>query len=251
MLDSKSQALLCLLAKAFLYVVEMPFKDRLKEARLARTPKVTQSQIAALVGVSPQAISGWERGEAMPELDKITTIAQFLGQTTDWLLDNAGGAENVKREVAPAPEFTELKGRLGAPSLPVLGITMGGQSDDRGPDFWMNGETVAHVARPRKLEGRNNVFGLYVDGDSMEPRFFARDLVIVEKATPAPGDDVVIELKSRGNDGEDNPSFIKRFVSRRGSYIVVEQFNPAKEIEFELKEIKNLFRVIPLKELMG
>jgi phage repressor protein C with HTH and peptisase S24 domain len=116
----------------------------------------------------------------------------------------------------------------------------------------MNGETVARVARPRKLEGRRNAFGLYVDGSSMEPRYFAGDLVVVEKVPPAPGDDIVIELKPpRGEDDADNPSFLKRLVARRGGFITVEQFNPPKRLDFDLKEIKNLFRVIPLKELMG
>ncbi|MGY3607634.1 MULTISPECIES: S24 family peptidase [unclassified Bradyrhizobium] len=162
----------------------------------------------------------------------------------------AAEAERDRRAARPLP--VDPIRQLGAYTLPVLGVSLGGRDDDRGPDFWMNGETVAHVARPRKLEGRRNAFGLYVDGSSMEPRYFAGDLIVVEKVPPAPGDDVVVELKGpRGEDDADNPSFLKRLVARRGGFITVEQFNPPKRLDFDLKEIKNLFRVIPLKELMG
>lgn len=255
MLEFKSQALLSLQPQAQLYAFEMSFKDRLKQARKASTPKVTQAELAKEAGVSPQAVSGWERGEAMPEPEKIAKIANFLGVTAGWLLgseDADGRREPPIQEVIPAPDQESPLERLGPNTLPILGISMGGRPDKRGPDFWMNGETVRMAPRPRRLEGQKDVFGLYVDGSSMEPRYHAKDLVVVEKTTPAPGDDVVIELKSSDpHDEHDNPSFIKQFVSRRGSTITVKQFNPKKELTFDLKEIKNLFRVIPLKELMS
>lgn len=158
----------------------------------------------------------------------------------------------IFQEVIPVPDQESPLDRLGPNTLPVLGITMGGRSDKRGPDFWMNGEVVRYAPRPRSLEGRKDAFGLYVDGTSMEPKYAAGDMVVVEKRPPAPGDDVVIELNSTDPaDEHDNPSFIKQFVGRRGSTITVRQFNPKKELTFDLKEIKNLFRVIPVKELMA
>ena len=211
--------------------------------------------VGEAAGTSPQAVGQWERGENGPSMAKLIVVGRLLGIDIDAAMrgEHAASSQPHTAEVAPAPEFGDPRSRLGAFDLPVLGVTLGGRDDDRGPDFWLNGETVSHVARPRKLEGRTNVFALYVDGDSMEPKDRARDLVVVEKANPAPGDDVVIELKpARSDDAEhDNPSFLKQLVARRGSFVTVRQFNPPKEIEFDLKEIKNLFRVIPLKELMG
>lgn len=248
--------MLSLQAQAQLYAFDMSFKDRLKQARKASTPKVTQAELAKEVGVTPQAVSGWERGEAMPEPDNIAKIANFLGVSAGYLLgsedEDGRRPDPPVQEVIPAPDQESPLDRLGPATLPILGITMGGRSDKRGPDFWMNGEIIRYAPRPRRLEGQKDVFGLYVDGTSMEPRYHAKDLVVVERTTPAPGDDVVIELKSGDpNDEHDNPSFIKQFVSRRGSTITVKQFNPKKELTFDLKEIKNLFRVIPLKELMS
>jgi phage repressor protein C with HTH and peptisase S24 domain len=138
-----------------------------------------------------------------------------------------------------------------AHDVPVLGTAMGGTDDDERPvDFWLTGDIENYVARPKGLANAKNLFSMYIGGDSMEPRFEERDMVFVQKAMPAIGDDVVIELHPR-SDGGDHPTLIKRLVRRRGSYITVKQYNPPKELEFNMSEIKNLFRVIPLKELIG
>lgn len=186
--------------------------------------------------------------------DRLEKVARGL----DWTVSDLTGvgpfptARPSIQEVIPAPDQEPPLERLGVHDLPVLGITMGGRKDKRGPDFWMNGEVIRYAPRPRSLEGRKDSFGLYVDGASMEPKYSAGDMVVVERRAPAPGDDVVIELKSDDPaDEHDNPSFLKQFVARRGTTITVRQFNPKRELTFDLKEIKNLFRVIPVKELMG
>lgn len=150
-------------------------------------------------------------------------------------------------EVEKPPEFV-----IGDRDVPVLGITLGGHDDGNGrnADFWINGDVVNYVARPKGITYAKDVFSLYVGGDSMYPRFRERDLVFVQKAPPAGGDDVVIELHPK-SDGDGHPSFIKEFVRRNGSRILVRQFNPPLELEFETREIKNLFRVLTLKELVG
>jgi len=46
----------------------------------------SQEEMADKLGVSRQAVSKWETGEAVPELAKFTAIAKLFGVTTDWLL---------------------------------------------------------------------------------------------------------------------------------------------------------------------
>ena len=48
--------------------------------------KLSQEELAALVGVSRQAVSKWELGDATPELDKLVALARTFGVTTDELL---------------------------------------------------------------------------------------------------------------------------------------------------------------------
>lgn len=51
---------------------------------------MSQEQLGEKLGVSRQAVSKWETGESLPELDKIILIAQVFGVTTDELLRGSG-----------------------------------------------------------------------------------------------------------------------------------------------------------------
>lgn len=47
---------------------------------------LTQSDVAEKLGISFQAVSLWERGETLPELDKLVALAELYQVSTDWLL---------------------------------------------------------------------------------------------------------------------------------------------------------------------
>ena len=46
----------------------------------------SQEEMAEKLGVSRQAVSKWETGEAVPELAKFTAISKLFNVSTDWLL---------------------------------------------------------------------------------------------------------------------------------------------------------------------
>lgn len=45
-----------------------------------------QADIANALGISPQAVSKWERGENAPDIATLRPLARLLGVSTDWLL---------------------------------------------------------------------------------------------------------------------------------------------------------------------
>lgn len=47
---------------------------------------LSQEELAGRLGVSRQAVSKWETGEAQPELSKLAPLAAELGVSVDWLL---------------------------------------------------------------------------------------------------------------------------------------------------------------------
>lgn len=51
-----------------------------------KAAKLSQEELAARVGVSRQAVSKWELGDATPEVDKLLALARTFGVTTDELL---------------------------------------------------------------------------------------------------------------------------------------------------------------------
>ncbi len=57
----------------------------------------SQEVLADRVGVSRQAVSKWETGEAEPELSKLRQLSSVFGVTTDWLLNEDAGVEEPKK----------------------------------------------------------------------------------------------------------------------------------------------------------
>ena len=48
----------------------------------------SQEELAEKLGVSRQAVSKWETGEALPEITKLKGLAEVFGVTTDFLLND-------------------------------------------------------------------------------------------------------------------------------------------------------------------
>ena len=64
---------------------------------------MSQETLAERVGVSRQAVSKWETGEASPEIGKLLLLAQTFGVTTDWLLSE----DDPEPEAPPKPEASQ------------------------------------------------------------------------------------------------------------------------------------------------
>ena len=66
-----------------------------------KAAKLSQEELAAQVGVSRQAVSKWELGDATPEVDKLLALARAFGVTTDELL----GEEEPPRPQEPGEPY--------------------------------------------------------------------------------------------------------------------------------------------------
>lgn len=73
-----------------LYTVEMSLGKRIKIARERLLPKPTQAEVGAHFGITDKAVSGWERDDTIPELDKIADLAVLLKVPCIWLLKGGG-----------------------------------------------------------------------------------------------------------------------------------------------------------------
>jgi transcriptional regulator with XRE-family HTH domain len=54
-------------------------------AQLRKQHQLSQGQLAILLGVTPQAISKWERGKSMPTFSLLLRICEILDTTPDAL----------------------------------------------------------------------------------------------------------------------------------------------------------------------
>ncbi|MCW2112495.1 XRE family transcriptional regulator [Bradyrhizobium elkanii] len=153
-----------------LYHTEMDTKSigsRIAEARaFGIGRRVTQAELANVLGVTPQAVSGWERGESTPEADKLTTIANFLGVPVGWLL----GGEAVNIAPTPNDRLTAFVRLLDTVPASKLSAPMTPAALDQFPLLIMNDL------------GRGEYIALTVQGDSMDRLSPQGSIIAVNKA---------------------------------------------------------------------
>ncbi|GCA53181.1 helix-turn-helix protein [Sinorhizobium sp. KGO-5] len=216
----------------------------IKRARKQRG--LVMRQLAEHLGVHVAAIGNYESGKNLPSTENLIALSDFLrvdqgalsrGEVVSLTDEPLADAERVT-DPAPPPS--------GPLDIEVLGTTAGGDDGD----FRFNGERQGFVRRPPGLAGVVKAFALHTISDSMVPRYFPGELIYVGGREPVPGDHIVIELFPE-NEGEVGKSYIKYFVRRTASEIIVSQYNPPKELTFNRYAVKALWRVIPLAELLG
>lgn len=73
----------------------MSVGERIKEARRAKG--ITQKELADLIGVNKNTISGYEGGYREPDVPRIHALSKALDVTGDWLIESPF-AEKMERE---------------------------------------------------------------------------------------------------------------------------------------------------------
>ncbi|WP_294852401.1 helix-turn-helix domain-containing protein [uncultured Oscillibacter sp.] len=81
----------------------MKLKEKILYCR--KKAGLSQEALAERLGVSRQAISKWETGDAVPEINKLLLLANAFGVTTDWLLCD----EEPEEEIAADPPADEAQ----------------------------------------------------------------------------------------------------------------------------------------------
>jgi phage repressor protein C with HTH and peptisase S24 domain len=203
----------------------------LSQAALAERIYTTQSQIDRL-----------EKGERRLTIDWMTRLGSALGVDPAALLPPSDPA--AARPPPSLPQRHEMPR-----DVPVFGTAMGANGEGA---FTINltGQ-VDTVRRGPGIANSRGVFAIYVEGESMAPRFQPGELVYLDKHRPIRvGDDVVLVVASP-NTGDEPRSYLKRLVRRTAERWICEQFNPPKTVEFEVASLKDKFRVLTLNEVMG
>lgn len=75
----------------------MDFSERLKEIR--KSKGLSQEQLAEKIGVSRQAITKWETGKGLPDVENMVIIAEIFKTTLDELLRNSVVTQESEKPV--------------------------------------------------------------------------------------------------------------------------------------------------------
>ncbi len=88
--------------------MDINIKDKLRTLRQQKN--ITQEVLAKHLGITPQSVGKWERGEGFPDITLLPNIAIYFGVTVDELLsvDNARIEEKIKAYEAESLKYRNL-----------------------------------------------------------------------------------------------------------------------------------------------
>ena len=101
----------------------------------------SQEQLAESLGVSRQAVSKWETGQAIPELDKVILLCDLFQISSDWLLgreDYAKQAKCVENEIKQKQNWAQ--------SGAIVGTILNGVGLILAIFFWLEWQRVFTIA---------------------------------------------------------------------------------------------------------
>lgn len=147
--------------------------------------------------------------------------------------------------------------------IPIYGTALGGRREVENVDGKSRltveqaeldrSEVLGYKRRPPALEGREAVYGVYVSGNSMFPRFSDGEAVLVDPKRPARiGDDVIVHLKAPDeHDGERiDAVLIKRLIRRNSDFIELQQFNPELTFRVPAADAGPIHRIVTIDDLL-
>lgn len=203
-------------------------------------PGKTQRGLAMALGLDPSAVSRLLTGTRQLRAAELPVVAAYLESEAPF---PAGFAPQPATSSGVAP----LPGAPAAPwtglrDLPVMGTVVAG-SDGM---FVMNGQVHDYIERPPSLQGVTSAYAVYVADTSMVPRYFPGETLHIHPGRAiTSGEDtfVVVQIKPEA-DGEAPRALVKRYLRQTGDTLVLEQFNPQRELVFPLDQIETIHLII-------
>ncbi|MCO6410071.1 S24 family peptidase [Hoeflea alexandrii] len=186
---------------------------------------------------------------AMPGARTLSKLATVLGVTEQWLLTGNDNPEAQPLQALRPASAPEPPSRDSMPAdVPVMGTAAGSLLSGA---FQLQGGVIDRVRRPPALAGARDIYALYIEGTSMEPRYFPGDLVYVNPHKPPRPGDVVIVQETNG-DMTTITASIGVLRRRGGGVILLSKHNPPdSEISIRQDRVAAIHKVLTVNELFG
>jgi phage repressor protein C with HTH and peptisase S24 domain len=205
--------------------------------------------------VSRGAVGNWELSKPVG-LRNLRAISKRFNVSFDWLVNGEGQPPNL---LESTEEHIDTQFRI-APVAPVHAPPERHMIEMRGVargsivhDFegvQIESEVIDRVPCPPHLAGVKGLYGIYIEGDSMEPMHNPGEPRLVHPGRPvAPGDTVIVQ--TRRWDDDPGQGYIKIFRRRRGDMIVLEQLNPRAVLEIPVQYVVSVHHVLTMSEVLG
>lgn len=177
----------------------MELGEKLRGAR--RDKGLTQKRLGEMMGVSDTAVSKWESNTNIPDIEQVTRLAEILEKDIKFFASDSWIAD--MRKVGGDSAFLPVIGEI-ACGAPILAT--------------QNVEYYKEVLKQGLPNGE--LFYLIARGDSMEPRIFDGDSVLIRiQPSVENGEIAAVQLE------DDTKATLKRVQYSNGD-IVLTSFNP-------------------------
>lgn len=172
----------------------------------------SQKEVAAAIGVIPSTFNTWCQGIALPRMGKVQALADYFHINKSDLIDDKS---SLSGKALSKGVVINVLGRVAA-GIPIEAIT----------DIIDTEEISQELARTGEF------FGLQIHGDSMEPRMYDGDVVIVRQQDDAESGDIVIAMVN----GDD--ATCKRLMKYAGGISLISLNTKYDPMMFSNKEIE-------------
>lgn len=224
--------------------------NRLKEFR--KKAGLTQVELAEKAGI-PQRnyLSKLENGTVTLSEKWAVKLAPVLGCTPAELIFSYSDMPNNDPEfnaILPQTPATIPKASDMKTDLPVYGTVECGDGD------YMEFSDTFSIKRPPIWQERDDVYAVRASGESMVPRFFPGEIVLVDtKLKPRNGNDVIIQLHDGNGDNGIRRAMLKIYIKKSPTLYVFSSYNPDydQKIEIPVEQVKSVDVVVPASELLG
>ena len=121
--------------------------------------KISRNKMSEALGVSYSTLSDWINGKTYPRIDKIEMMANYFNINKSDLVEDKSTTNTL--QITTAPVLSKVSA---------------------GMPMYSEENIVDYIYLPaHEVKGGKEVFGLVVEGDSMNQEFKEGDIVIVEK----------------------------------------------------------------------
>ncbi|MBD9048931.1 MAG: LexA family transcriptional regulator [Ruminococcus sp.] len=148
------------------------FSDIFKQ--LIQNKGVTVYQISKDTGISESLMSHWKSGRQLPKYDSLNILADYFNVSGDFLL---GRTDEMPKQV----EKQESQVVKEPTKSRIIPLYMTGAS--AGTGNWLSDDIpVEWMTIPKTSLTEQADFMLKVRGDSMQPKFFDNDVLLIKKS---------------------------------------------------------------------
>jgi phage repressor protein C with HTH and peptisase S24 domain len=204
--------------------------NRIRELRVAND--VTAAQLARMLDVSGPRLRRWDRQEVTPPHE----ICRIIGERFNVSAEYVAGDD-----VPPEPPVLRTRPGAGAMDIPLFGKAAAGEGA-----VAISDGPVDYIEKPTYLAGVDDCYAVMIVGESMEPRFYPGEVVIVHPYRPVrPGDYAVVQFEKNG----ELCAIVKRFVTRTETGIRLSQHNPDDQIYIDNSDLRNLHYIKAIRTI--